>query len=438
MFSCSLRDGGMPRVARRGGLPWVGGVRTMAAPWPTGSGLHTLPPSEQSGIPGGTLRVAVDGSALFSARDGIGRYLTSLLGRCVAMAPDAWDWTVLGRRARLPADLPGLAEQPARNLQVLGDGLPVDAGRILSLATSQPRWIVRLRPDLFWGPAHRLPWGLPASMARVLTVHDLCWLRAPETMRTVSRWLDRGLMPRAIREADRIIAVSGATRDDLVSAFPAAAERVVVVAEAAESLPMPGPASALSQWDVRAPYVLFVGSAEPRKNLPRLIEAFSRLPSGLRERHHLVLAGGAGWGGVDPARLAHDLGIGERLRCLGRVDDAALATLYRHARCLALPSLYEGFGLPVLEALSQGTPVLVSDRASLPEVAGEAGLRVDPLDPAAIAEGLAVLLADDAVHGRLAAAAPGQAAKFSWENAARETLRVFGEALARRRLVAGR
>jgi glycosyltransferase involved in cell wall biosynthesis len=372
------------------------------------------------------LRIAVDGSALHAPYSGIGRYLRSLLTRMVAAEGDV-QWTLYCRQ-RDPIWPTSLGRA-----RVCGDRLPVDAGRILALASSQPWWAWRQRPDVFWGPAHRLPLALPRTTARVLTVHDLCWLHAPQTMRVSTRWLDRTLMPQALRAADRVIAVSEAVRGELVAAFPFLASRIVVVREAAESLPTPALRSALEARGIFDRYVLFVGTAEPRKNLVGLIGAFARLPAAVRDTTQLVVVGGAGWGGVDLDQLLSVHGITSRSRCLRLVDDALLATLYRHAHCLALPSLYEGFGLPLLEAMAQGTPVLTGAFGAMAEIAGDAGELVDCRDVDAIRDGLLRLLVDDARHALLKVRARERAATFNWDVAARETLAVLREASADRR-----
>lgn len=378
------------------------------------------------------MRIAVDASALSTPGNGIARYVRALLRRMLDAESADHDW-LLYARSRSVAEGLGLDALGARRAQVRHDALPANVGRLLSLASSQPAWLLRDRPDLHWGPAHRLPLWLPRRTARVVTIHDLCWIKAADTMRRSTRWLDARLMPRALHAADRIIAVSTTTADDLRRTFPQAAERVVVVHEAADSLPAPAPISTLAALGVDAPYVLFVGTLEPRKNLPRLLQAFHRVTSDSATDVQLVLAGGVGWGDADLAALVRQLKLESRVRLIGMVDDARLATLYRHAQCLAMPSLYEGFGLPLLEALAQGTPVLTSNTASMPEVAGDAAVLVDPLSVESIAEGLGRMLGDPELRARLAAEAPRQAARFSWTRAAEETLRVFEEAVEARR-----
>lgn len=395
---------------------------------------------------------AVDLGALAGPQDGIYRYLASLFSRLLRLDSTPLGWLLYCRRPKIVAVAFGRststcdcaatshrASADSGSVRRHFDRLPSISGRVLSLASSLPFWLANHQPILFWSPAHRLPLWVPHRTARVVTIHDLCWAVAPETMRPVTRWLDRVLMPRSLTMADRIIAVSEATRSDLVKRFPSIAERIVVVHEAAETLPPPEPIDALRMLGISAPYVLFVGSLEPRKNLARLMTAFAKLPDSVRQTHLLVIAGGRGWGGVDVATMAGRLGISERVRSLGVVDDTRLATLYRHARCLAMTSLYEGFGLPVLEALAQGTPALVAGGSSLPEVAGDAGLVVDPLSVDSICSGLQRMLTDDDLHAKLAAAAAPRAAMFSWERAARETLDVFQQAIeVRQRLLSNR
>jgi alpha-1,3-rhamnosyl/mannosyltransferase len=163
--------------------------------------------------------------------------------------------------------------------------------------------------------------------------------------------------------------------------------------------------------------VLAVGTLEPRKNLPRLIAAWTRLPEELRSAHALALVGPRGWDDEEVLAAARAAGV----RLLGRVGDAQLHALYANATAFAYPSLYEGFGLPVLEAMAAGAPVLTSLSSSLPEVAGDAALLVDPRDTAAIAAGLERLLRDAGLRERLRVAGRARAAAFSWERTARET-----------------
>jgi glycosyltransferase involved in cell wall biosynthesis len=257
-------------------------------------------------------------------------------------------------------------------------------------------------------PTQRAP--VRSRVPLVVTFHDLAVLRHPETFNRWTRTYSRAVLPRVVRAASRLIAVSEFTKRELVELLDAPEERVRVIPNAvgpqfsAEGEPAPGD------------YVLAVSTLEPRKNLPRLVEAYRR--AGLNGVP-LLVAGAPGWGGV---RVD-----GDGVRWLGEVGDAELARLYRGARAVAYVSLYEGFGLPVLEAMACGAPVVAARSGALEEVAGGAAVLVDPLDPDAIAAGLA-----EAIERREELRPLGleRARAFDWHEVARETVAVYREAAA--------
>jgi glycosyltransferase involved in cell wall biosynthesis len=368
--------------------------------------------------------IALDATSLRAEAYGIGRYTRNLLARMVALRPE-WQWICYAHQDVHQGDTPD--GTLLRRCWVGGH-----IGRLTALGVCFPSWLALDRPHLFWGPAHRLPLWLPADTARVVTIHDLVWKRAPETMRGVTRALDSLLMPRALRKADRAIAVSNATASDIADFFPEAKHKVSVVLVGASRLPDPQPVEGLEAMGVKKPYVLFVGTLEPRKNLPRLLEAFAALPIDLAGGVKLVIAGTKGWGTDEISQQLARWELGNRVRLVGRVRDEELATLYRHAICLAMPSLYEGFGSPLVEAMSLGTPVLTSSVSSMPEVAGEAGILVNPLDVRSITEGLARIIGIPPLREDLRAKTRAQAAKFCWDQAAEMTLKVFETAMAER------
>jgi glycosyltransferase involved in cell wall biosynthesis len=308
--------------------------------------------------------------------------------------------------------------------------------RMLRLAWAQsvlPWWANQDDIDLFWAPGHRLPYYLPRRIARVVTIHDLVWKHAGETMRPFARWLDAKQMPAAVRIADRVITVSGHTAQDLVAEMPEAKNKVRVVHLGAPALHPTASRGSLKSIGIDRPYFLFVGTLEPRKNLYRLLEAYATLPDGIKNSILLVIAGGKGWGGVDAQAVSSRLGLNRSVHILGYVSDEMLSTLYAHALFLAMPSLYEGFGLPLLEAMARGTPVLTSNCSSMPEVAGDAGLLIDPHDVGSIAKGLLALLTDETLRRNLAQRAKVNAQRFSWQKAADATLQIFDEAIEERR-----
>ena len=264
------------------------------------------------------------------------------------------------------------------------------------------------RVDVLHCPTHRAP--VRSAVPVVVTFHDLAVLRHPRTFNAWTRAYTRLAVPRVAKAARRVIAVSDFTRRELIDALDVPEEKVRVIPNAVGA-PFE-PRGEAADGD----YVLAVSTLEPRKNLPRLVEAFRRARlNGLR----LLVAGAAGWGGV---RLD-----GEGVSWLGQVGDEELARLYRGARCVAYVSLYEGFGLPVLEAMACGAPVVAARNEAAEEVAGDAAVLVDPLDPDAIAAGLA-----EAVDRRpeLRTRGLARAAAFSWAEAARATVEVYREAAA--------
>ncbi len=234
--------------------------------------------------------------------------------------------------------------------------------------------------------------------------------------------IERATLPFAVRRADAIAAISSATAQDLARRFPRAGAKTHVTPLAADArFADPGPPVTPRE----RPYVLGVGTLEPRKNLPRLINAFAELPDALTSEFDLVLVGGSGWDTDETMRAirAHSF-----VHAPGHVSDEELLDLYRGATLFAYPSLYEGFGLPVLEAMAAGVPVLTSNLSSLPEVAGTAALYVDPTSVASIGAGLRRVLTEPALREQLAHAGRIRASRFSWERFTSEILEIVESA----------
>ena len=264
----------------------------------------------------------------------------------------------------------------------------------------------------------------------VVTIYDLTFVTHPEyhLPANVAHCLEGTRS--AIERADMLIAISESVRRDLIERMHAPAERIVVTPLAAD----PGlgrvtdPAvldRARRRYRLPERFVLFLGAMEPRKNLLRLIEAWAALKPVVRRETALVVAGAQGWLNDSVRSRVETLELGDRVHLAGYVEGEDLAALYSLATVFAYPSLWEGFGLPVLEAMACGTPVLTSDISSLPEVAGAAAVLVPPTDVEAIADGLLRLLEDAALRADLAERGRRQAANFSWERCARETLSIY-------------
>ncbi|HEX4624552.1 MAG TPA: glycosyltransferase family 1 protein [Solirubrobacteraceae bacterium] len=272
-----------------------------------------------------------------------------------------------------------------------------------------PRTLRRRGADLVHVPNCFLPLRRPCP--GVVSVLDLAFEAHPEDFTPRTRWKYRTITPRAVRSAERVIAISAFTRDDVVARYGIHEQKVRVVPLAA----------ALPEGDAPAPagppYLLAVGDLRAKKNLRRLVRAFASLRAEGRE-HRLLLAGAdAGEGAA-----LH----GDGVELLGYVDDARLDALLRGAAALVHPSLYEGFGLVVLEAMARGTPVVAADTTALPETAGGAAALCDPLDPADIARAIRTVLDDPE---RYAERGRARAAAFSWERTAAATRAVYEELL---------
>lgn len=325
------------------------------------------------------MRVGLDVTPLALTQAGTARYLRNLL----RLLPEHVD---------------------VRTLAFAGPGRPAVLARELAW---YPHWLGRMaarqRLDVLHCPTYYGPVG--SRVPLVLTVHDLAVWRYPEAFGRWTRTYVPRAAPRVLRGAARLLAVSEFTKRELVELVRIPEERIVVVPNAVE------PAFAPAGDAAEGEYVLAVGTLEPRKNLQRLAEAARAAKRELR------VVGAPGWGDV---RV-------DGVTWLGRVDDAELARLYRGALCLAYPSLYEGFGIPVLEAMACGTPVVTSRGGGTEEVAGGAAVLVDPHDVESIAAGV-----EEAIARRTALRARGlaRAAEFSWDDSVRRTVDVYREVSA--------
>jgi glycosyltransferase involved in cell wall biosynthesis len=291
-------------------------------------------------------------------------------------------------------------------------------------------------PDLLFVPSHVLPVAHPRHS--VVTVHDLGYHYYPEAHTLFQNLYLRWSARHNARSATRVLADSEATRRDLMRYYRTAGEKIAVVYPGCdESLtPVSDPAllaAVRARYGIAGPYLLYVGTLHPRKNLVRLVQAFAALLRHTQDRSAspdltLVLAGKKGWLYDEISTQVRKLGVEERVLLPGYVPDSDLASLLSGALAFVFPSLYEGFGLPVLEAMACGRPVVCSNASSLPEVAGDAALLVDPLDVDALTEGLAQIVSDEGLRRELVNKGFQQVSKFSWQRCAREAMLVLEEA----------
>jgi glycosyltransferase involved in cell wall biosynthesis len=281
--------------------------------------------------------------------------------------------------------------------------------------------------DLFWGTRQMLPPYLPKGIKKVLTVYDLVWYYYPETMDRYNLLISKLLFKRSIKKADHIITISQATAKSLQDVLHVPSDKITIAYPAADGfsrLDKIASAEYISgKYGVNKNYVLTVSTVEPRKNLKTLLRAFSGLKN---EGFQLLIAGASGWknSGIYAEYKKHD--FSERdVKFLGYISDDDMNRLYAGASLFVFPSIYEGFGIPPLEAMASGTPVITSNVSSLPEVVGDSGIMITPYDVAAWTEAIRNTLSDKSKCDDMIKRGIERAKMFSWEFSAQQALAVF-------------
>jgi alpha-1,3-rhamnosyl/mannosyltransferase len=373
------------------------------------------------------VRVAFDGFPLLPPRSGIGEYTYQLVRALARVAPANQHVVFYPCRLRTlsTAEPP---EFPEPNVRVLAESrwahLVVRARRRLGLEVAMEQYVGAV--DVYHAPNYIFTQRVRCAR-RVVTIHDMTVMLFPEWHpRARVREMVPGLA-RTLEVADHILADSEATKQDIVKCLSVAAARITVAPLAADAafrpLPLADTARALRAFGLEpGAYLLFMGTLEPRKNLNRLLDAVERCDGRVGP---LVLAGAQGWGGNGLRDRIERLERHRRVRYLGYVPAEVRPALMSGARAFLYPSLYEGFGLPPLEAMACGAPVLTSAVSSLPEVVGDAAVLVDPYDVDALAAGMTRLWEDDGLRADLRQRGLAQAARFSWERTARLTLAAY-------------
>jgi len=344
--------------------------------------------------------IALDADVLGRRRTGDETYAAALLRELASIA-DEERLVALTRYPQLVPEGIEAFELPARS-------------QITRMAVGLPRALRRLRPAL----GHFNYVVPPAYRGRaVVTVHDLSFETDPDFMSTRDRFMFRTFVPRSARRAERVLVVSERTKRDVIEHYGIAEQKIVVTPNGVDPIFAPNGTAPDAP-----PFALFVGGIQPRKDPLTAIEALALVDEELR----LVVVGDEKRGGDEVRDAIRRLGLERRVDLLGHVEQNALASLYRRAELLVFPSRYEGFGLPVLEAMASGTPVVAARAGAVPEVAGDAAVLVEPGDPSALAAGMERAIADRDV---LAAGGLERAREFSWAETARRTLAVYRELL---------
>ena len=355
------------------------------------------------------LRVGIDGRAFSSPAAGVRRYVTEL-GSALLAIDEAVEVVALGGSPdALPPGVGHVGEpwHPPTNLGWTIAGLP--------------RAAASAGVDLIHAPAYTAP--LRCAVPTVLTIHDVSYERHPEWYPYRRDWMRRAFYRASAHAAAHILTDSEFSRQEIAAAYGIPFERVTVAPPGVSGAFAPGAAPSALPGRVAPPYLLHVGDLHARRNLPLAIEALALARRRLSGPLSLVLAGvdrGVGAGLDERAAAAKT-----PLIRLGAIDDTALRSLYRGAAALVYPSRYEGFGLPVLEAMACGTPVIASRAASIPEVLGDAGILLNPDEPAAWADAIVRILTDGEQQARMRAAGVARASEFTWARTARMTLDVY-------------
>ena len=396
---------------------------------------------------GSGLGVLLGAESLLGRRSGVGRMTLQIaqeLGRTEGIA--GFELMLRGQRAgpdllTAPEEAESPAASPARlrrwattllaNAPVLPDVRARTTRRLMNRAAAA--LAARIGGPVVYHEPNMI--AQPFDGVTVITVNDLSW-RLPDRVHPRSRlaWIERRL-PQSLAQARRVVAISAFTAGEIVAQLGVPADRIDIVPLAPSDMfhPLapddPAAAAVLARYGLTGGcYILSVSTLEPRKNHARLLQAFCRLPLAVRTALPHAKAGGKGWGGALAGAQARAALADGQLKLLGHVPDPDLVALYGGAAVFAYPSLYEGFGLPILEAMACGVPVLTSATTASAETAGDAALLVDPLDTAAIADGLARLLQDRSHAATLAEAGRRHAACFTWPNTVGALLRSWQRA----------
>ncbi|MFW9804972.1 MAG: glycosyltransferase family 4 protein [Candidatus Thorarchaeota archaeon] len=372
------------------------------------------------------MRVAIDAHMVGMRETGNEVYITNLIRALQSMEMPDIEFVILQTaRSESPLD----PARPAENFRVVR---VIPANSFVRIPWSIPRQVRRKQVDVLHMTYNAPPWL--SSSALVVSVHDLAYRLYPQYYSPRARLILSLLIPLSIRRAERVTTLSENSRQDIVREYGLSADKIVVTSAAAspefqvvEDRRRLGAVRA--RYGLRESFVLAVGNLEPRKNLSGLVRAYAALRQSGAISQQLVIVGQAHWQGSAVSAEVKKLGLSREVVFTGYVPIDDLVMLYNAATVFVYPSLYEGFGLPILEAMSCGTPVITSNLASIPEVAGEAALLVSPQSEEDLAQVLGRVLVDESLRHKLREKGLRQAAQFSWGKTAHRLLEAYKDAM---------
>ncbi|HXT63323.1 MAG TPA: glycosyltransferase family 1 protein [Pyrinomonadaceae bacterium] len=372
------------------------------------------------------MRIGIDGYPLVAPKTGVGHYTLELAKALAQLCPDH-SFELISPTA-LPDEVTHEVES-FPNLRAVC--LKPTALKRRWWAIGLPGYVRQAGLDLFHGTNYEVPlWN---RQRNIVTVHDLSVFKYPETHDPRIARRARRRLPIMLRSASRIITPTEIVRDELAAQFKIAPASIAVTPEAPRSsffpIALDDAAATRHRFEIEDDFILFVGTIEPRKNLEVLLRAFARILNETKHRPQLVIAGGEGWLNENFNRLVRTSDFGNRLRFTGYVNDQDLRALYSSCKVFVYPSLYEGFGLPPLEAMACGAPVIASRIPTHQETLKDKALLVSPVDEAALAKAIVELLENDSARLRLVQNGREYAATFSWQKTAALTFTVYEEVL---------
>ncbi len=377
------------------------------------------------------MRVGLDGYPLAEPRTGVGHY-TLELARALALIAPSDQFELVSPAPFDPSTLEEINQANPSNLRAVH----LETSRIRGhwWAVGLPLYVAKARFDLFHGTNFEVPfWNRRA----LVTIHDLSALLHRDKHRDSLARRARLRLPIVAKLARKIITPTESVKREVCEHLRVKANKVIAIPSAARPsfrpVPLEQTVEMRRRLAIEDDFLLFVGTLEPRKNLLTLLKAFDQIVRQTSLRPQLVITGGHGWLMDETFSFIKHSGIGDRLRLTGYLGDAELRALYSSCRIFVYPSLYEGFGLPPLEAMACGAPVIAGRVAALQEVLGSAARLFDPLNVEALAGSIVELIENDEERRRLASNGPKHAAKFSWEETARRTLKVYRDAVSEAR-----
>ncbi len=364
-----------------------------------------------------TLNIAINTLGSSSLKTGTGQYVVNLVRQLAKIdSKNKYVLFVTKTNAHYFQNLPN-------NFRLIYCPFSNPILRSLWEHTKLNKYLFEEKIDILHAPGFVAP--LRITTPYILTIFDMTFFTHPKLHLRKKVWYYQKLIPRSVRNARAVIADSESARSDIIQLLHTDPKKITTihlgVSEEFRPLNKALVTKYLTQkWNIRQPYVLFVGTIEPRKNIPCLLEAFTNL----KTPHQLIIVGGKGWKVDLPAEI-EKYHLHQRVRYLGYVSDSELVHLYNGAEAFVYPSLYEGFGLPVIEAMACGCPVITSNNSSLKEIASDAALLIDPNKPEEITQALTILLTDHNLQKRLRIKRIQRAQAFSWKNTAQKTLELY-------------